>query len=178
MSDSLRPHGLYSPWNSRGQNIGVGSPSLLQESNLEFDTLWYLKAFEHYLQALLKGIHPPVYREALGPARTLRIQWLFYFEKVKQPKMQLAYAFLRHSLSLFSLFCARSLQLCLTLLQPHIALQAPPSMGFSRQEYWGGLLFLLQGIFLTQGLNPRLLCCRQSLYHQRHLGSPLFSLRL
>ena len=25
MSDSLRPHGLYSPWNSPGQNTGVGS---------------------------------------------------------------------------------------------------------------------------------------------------------
>ena len=24
MSDSLRPHGLYSPWNSLGQNTGVG----------------------------------------------------------------------------------------------------------------------------------------------------------
>ena len=30
VSDSLRPHGLYSPWNSSGQNIGVGSLSLLQ----------------------------------------------------------------------------------------------------------------------------------------------------
>jgi len=30
MSDSLRPHGLYSPWNFPGQNTGVGSPSLLQ----------------------------------------------------------------------------------------------------------------------------------------------------
>ena len=29
MSDSLRPHGLY-PWNSPGQNTGVGSLSLLQ----------------------------------------------------------------------------------------------------------------------------------------------------
>ena len=29
-SDSLRPHGLYSPWNSPGQNTGVGSCSLLQ----------------------------------------------------------------------------------------------------------------------------------------------------
>ena len=28
--DSLRPHGLYSPWNSPGQNTGVGSLSLLQ----------------------------------------------------------------------------------------------------------------------------------------------------
>ena len=31
MSDSLRPHGLYSPWISPGQNTGVGSLSLLQK---------------------------------------------------------------------------------------------------------------------------------------------------
>ena len=30
VSDSLRPHGLYSPWDSPGQNTGVGSLSLLQ----------------------------------------------------------------------------------------------------------------------------------------------------
>ena len=30
MSDSLQPHGLYSPWNSPGRNTGVGSLSLLQ----------------------------------------------------------------------------------------------------------------------------------------------------
>ena len=30
VSDSLRPHGLYSPWSSPGQNTGVGSLSLLQ----------------------------------------------------------------------------------------------------------------------------------------------------
>ena len=36
---------------------------------------------------------------------------------------------------------------------------SPPgslSLGFSRQEYWSGCHFLLQGIFLTQGSNPRL----------------------
>ena len=31
--------------------------------------------------------------------------------------------------------------------------QAPPSMGFPRQEYWSGCHFLLQGIFPTQGSN-------------------------
>ena len=42
MSDSLRPQGLYSPWDSPGQNTGVGSSSLLrgifsnQESNPGF----------------------------------------------------------------------------------------------------------------------------------------------
>ena len=30
MSISLRPHGLYSPWNYPGQNTGLGSLSLLQ----------------------------------------------------------------------------------------------------------------------------------------------------
>ena len=30
MSNSLLPHGLYSPWNSPGLNTGVGSLSLLQ----------------------------------------------------------------------------------------------------------------------------------------------------
>ena len=30
VSDSLQPHGLYRPWNSPGQNTGVGSCSLLQ----------------------------------------------------------------------------------------------------------------------------------------------------
>ena len=30
VSGSLWPHGLYSPWNSPGQNTGVGSLSLLQ----------------------------------------------------------------------------------------------------------------------------------------------------
>ena len=30
MSDSLWPHGLYSPWNSPGRSTGVGSLSLLQ----------------------------------------------------------------------------------------------------------------------------------------------------
>ena len=30
MSDSLRPHGLYSPWSSLGQNTSVDGLSLLQ----------------------------------------------------------------------------------------------------------------------------------------------------
>ena len=30
VSSSLRPHGPYSPWNSPGQDTGVGSHSLLQ----------------------------------------------------------------------------------------------------------------------------------------------------
>ena len=54
---------------------------------------------------------------------------------------------------------------CLTLATPWtVARQAPLSMGFSRQEYWSGLPFILQGIFWTQELNLGLLHCRQILY--------------
>ena len=49
---------------------------------------------------------------------------------------------------------------------------APPSMGFSRQEYWSGLPFPSPEIFPTQGLNPGLPHCRQTLYHLSHQGNP------
>ena len=42
--------------------------------------------------------------------------------------------------------------LCTAVHQAHL------SMRFSRQVYWSGLHTLLQGIFLTQGSNPCLLC--------------------
>ena len=35
-----------------------------------------------------------------------------------------------------------------------VAYQAPPSMGFSRQEYWSGLPFLLTGDLLNPGIKP------------------------
>ena len=37
--------------------------------------------------------------------------------------------------------------------------------------------FLLQGIFPTQGLNPGLPHCRQTLYHLSHQGSPKYKLQ-
>ena len=61
------------------------------------------------------------------------------------------------------------------------AYQAPLSMEFSRQEFGSGWHFLLQGVFLTQGSNPCLLC----LLHWQvdslpliHLGSPFVCLVL
>ena len=53
-----------------------------------------------------------------------------------------------------------------------VAHQAPLSMEFSRQEYWSGHS-LLQGIFLTQGLNPGLLHYRQILYPLSHQASSI-----
>ena len=51
-----------------------------------------------------------------------------------------------------------------------VAHQVPLSMEFSRKEYWVGCHFLLQGIFLTQGLNPHLLRWRTDSLPLSHLG--------
>ena len=53
--------------------------------------------------------------------------------------------------------------------------QAPLSMEFSRQEYEVHCHFLLQGIFLTQGLNLRciyLLCCQMGSLQSEPPGWP------
>ena len=42
VSNCLRPHGLYNPWNSPGQNTGVGSLSLLQGIFLSQGSNWGL----------------------------------------------------------------------------------------------------------------------------------------
>ena len=44
-----------------------------------------------------------------------------------------------------------------------IAHQAPPSMGFSKQEYWSGLPFPSPGHLPDQGWNPGLPHCRHTL---------------
>ena len=47
------------------------------------------------------------------------------------------------------------LKLCLTLVTPWtIALQAPLSIGFSRQEYWSGLPFPSLGDLPDPGIKP------------------------
>ena len=55
-----------------------------------------------------------------------------------------------------------------------VAYQAPPSMGFSRQECWSGLPFPSLGDLPDPGNNPGVLHCRQTLYRLSHQGSPRF----
>ena len=59
------------------------------------------------------------------------------------------------------LSCFSRVRLCATLWT--VAYQAPLSMGFSRQETWGGLRALLQGIFHPRGL----LCINSLIYKIR-----------
>ena len=47
-------------------------------------------------------------------------------------------------------------QSCPTLHDPmNCSLRAPPSMGFSRQEYWSGLPFPSPGELPNPGIKPR-----------------------
>ena len=54
VSDSLRPHGLYRPWNSLSQNTGMGSCSLLQGI---FPTQGSNPGLPHYRQILYQVSH-------------------------------------------------------------------------------------------------------------------------
>ena len=50
----------------------------------------------------------------------------------------------------------KSLSHVLLFVTPRtVAHQAPPSMGFSRQEYWSGLPFLSPGDLPKPGIKPR-----------------------
>ena len=52
-----------------------------------------------------------------------------------------------------------------------VAYQAPPSMGFSRQEYQNGVPFPSPGDIPKPGIeHPGLLHCRQTLYRLSHQG--------
>ena len=57
-----------------------------------------------------------------------------------------------------------------------VARQAPLSMDFPGKNTQEGWHFLLQGLFLTQGLNPRLLHWQDSSLHS-HPGSPMLLLQ-
>ena len=53
MSDSLQPHGLYSSWNSPGQNTGVGKLPLLQQIFLTQDSNQGLLPWREILYQLI-----------------------------------------------------------------------------------------------------------------------------
>ena len=52
-----------------------------------------------------------------------------------------------------------------------VACQAPPSVGFSRQECWSGLPFPSLGDLPDPGIEPRSPHCGQTLYLLSHQGS-------
>ena len=84
LSDSLWPHGLYSPWNSPGQNTGVDSPSLLQRI---FPTQGSNPGLPHGRQILYQLSHQgsprilewvtyPFSRGSSFPRNWIRVSWI------------------------------------------------------------------------------------------------------
>ena len=72
------------------------------------------------------------------------------------------------------LLVAKSLQSCLTLSDPwSVAHQAPPSMGFSRQEHWSGLLFPSSGNLPDPRIEPKSPSLQAYSLLSEPLGKPL-----
>ena len=156
-SDSLWSHGLYSPWNSPGQNTGVGSLSVLQGI---FPT-----------QGLNPGL--PQCRQILyqlSPKWSPRIlEWVAYPFSIKssQPRNRtrvsctasrffINWAIRKALVLLFVCMCVLVAQSCLLFVTPRtVAHQDSLSMEFSRQEYWSGLPFPSPGDLPDPGIKPR-----------------------
>ena len=76
VSNSLQPHGLYSPWNSPGQNTGVGSLSLLQGV---FSTQELKPSILHWRQILYHLSHNGSHKGSLkstGVGSPSLLQWI------------------------------------------------------------------------------------------------------
>ena len=116
MSDSLPPHGLYSPWNSPGWNTGVGSLSHSRGSS-----------------------QPRAQTQVSRIAGGFFTSWATreaHYTTMKWSEVKL-------------LSCVRLFETPWT-----VAHQAPPSMGFSRQEYWSGLPFPSPRDLPNPGIKP------------------------
>ena len=57
-----------------------------------------------------------------------------------------------------------------------VAPQAPPSMGFSRQEYWSGFPFPSPGDLPDPGIEPRSPALQADTLTSEPPGKPLFAL--
>ena len=84
MSDSLQPHGLYSPWNSPAQNTRMGSHPLLQGI---FSTQGLKPSLPHCRQILYQLSHQgsprilewvayPFSRGSSWPRNRTRVSWM------------------------------------------------------------------------------------------------------
>ena len=154
MSDSVQPRGLDSPWDSPGQNMGVGSLSLLQGI---FPTQGSNPGLPHCRRVLYQLDHKGspmlqaascnlIIKKVLSCSSAQSHPWND-FEQVSY------WLLFSHSVKSDS-------------LQPHGGYPARflCPWDFPGKNTGVGCLFLLQGIFLTQESNPHLLLGRWILY--------------
>ena len=102
LSDTLRPHGLYSPWNSPGQNTRVGSLSLLQGV---FPTQGLNPVLPYFPQADSLSGEPPGKPKNTGVGSLSLLQQIFLTQESNRGLLhcqwipyQLSYQGLIHSL--------------------------------------------------------------------------------
>ena len=184
MSDSSQPQGLYSPWNSPGQNPGVGSLSLLQgiflsqRSNPGLPYCWWiLYQLSHTGSSRrLEWVACSFSSRSSQPRNRTRVSciagWFFTnraisFGEVIDTKHCRSLKFFQ--INMWNLKCFPSnfnfyikwkwsLSVMSDSLRPHAwssLVQATPSMGFSRQENWSGLPFPSPGNLPDPGIEPR-----------------------
>ena len=182
LSDSLRPHGLYSPWNSPGQNTGVGSLSLLQGIILTQGSnpglphcrqiLYQLLLLSHFSCVWLCVTPPGSPVPGILQARTLEWvaisfsnawKWKWSRSVVSDPQRP-------HGLQPSRLLHPWDFPGKSTGVGCHCLLHLPAEAQGKPKNTEVGSLTLLQQIFLTQELNVGLLHCRRILYQ----GSPHF----
>ena len=150
MSDSLWPHGLNSPWNSSGQNTGVGSLSLLQWI---FPTQELNQGLLHCRQILYQlsyqGSHH-IYTAAATAAKS-RQSCLTLCDPINgsPPGSPIPGILQARTLEWVAISFSNAwkwkvkvklLSRVQLLATPWTAAyRAPPSRGFSRPEYWSGV---------------------------------------
>ena len=165
VSDSLRPHGLYSPWNSLSQDSGVDSLSLLQgifpTQGLNPGLLhcrWILSQLSHKgSPRILEWVAYPFSRGSSWPRNRTVVssiagRFLYQLSYQGSPKSE-----------------SEGRSVVSDSLWPHGLYSPWNSPG---QNTGVGSLSLLQGIFPTEGSNPGLLHCRWILYHLSHKRKP------
>ena len=120
VSDSLLPHGLYSPWNSPGQNIGILAIPFSKARSYAAAAAKSCQLCPTLCNSIDSG--PPGSRPWDSPGKNTGVgcHFLLQCRKVKSE--------------------SEVAQSCPTLSDPmDCSLPGPRSMGFSRQEHWSGL---------------------------------------
>ena len=168
VSDSLWPRGLYSPWNSLGQNTGMGSLSLLQgffptqgSSPGLTHCRWIIYKLSHkgsssYVRGKSKRSLPTLVSKSYkspGRDRNVWLGWKADWFWLKGNRLCFAQCGLKPLLKVVVVELLSHVWLFVTPWT--VAYYAPPSMGFSRQEYWSGLPFPSPGDLPGAGIEPR-----------------------
>ena len=129
VSDSLWPHGLYSPWNAPGQNTGVGSLSLLQGL---FPTQGLNPGLPHCRWILYQLSHQ-------GRPQVSMCNWIIsssFPAKVSDNKVYQLVSPITLSLGRLALPCI-SQQSCVLYTCAHTLTPSPSSESLCTQGAWG-----------------------------------------